>query len=112
MEIERLSPDGEPFATIDLRIHFQIVRDHGAEFIEGVMVSFTDGQLPGMSSPVIVREDAPDPIHVNRTLLTSRGYAVRMPRPTLDDREQQGGDLGTMQAMLAALTKAFDQGRR
>jgi hypothetical protein len=119
MEIDRLTSGGEPLATVDIRMHFQtITMGNRAEFIEAVMTLHPGGGLDKMSSPTPDVPYIPDATAM-AYLFTRRSHACRMPRPTLmrreDDHEidlQQGGDLGTMQAMTAAIVKSFDLSRR
>lgn len=117
MEIDRPSPRGACVAVMDLRIMFQIVnlpyQGRDTEWIEGsATLSPHDERLyhdPPEMTPAMIRTRNQV---IMEGLFTSRLHAIRMTRPTVPPDLQQGADLGTMQAMIAGMAKAFDLSRR
>lgn len=113
MEIDRPSNGGICIGTIDVRIMFQIVKHEHmgapAEFIEG---SLTVNPGPPLHhDPIDIDPRMRNRILVNH-LWKDRLHTVMMPRPTVDEGLQEGADLGTMQAITAALVISFNQERK
>lgn len=114
MEIDRPSPAGEWLCLIDARIWFQAVQldwqGQPAPFIEGGITL-----NPAKKDPMTARDDPRTEAEYSRILkglFVDRIVGCRMPRPAVEEVDRYGADLGTMQAITAALTTRLDQIRR
>lgn len=113
MKIDRPSPNGACLGTIDVRIMFQtVVHD-----FMGRPAEFIEGSLTVNPGPALHHDVQPSLAESRNRVLVShlwkdRLHTVMMPRPTVSENLQEGADLGTMQAITAALVTSFNQERR